>query len=86
MSNRDSGSSRGCLWGAERTGVVEFGSPESLCESENSGFGRRGGERLRKRGRKRETPAGHAGPTGVNWFARVFAFLNSAQIGVGSVA
>ncbi|TWU02946.1 hypothetical protein Pla52n_40340 [Stieleria varia] len=78
MSNRNSESSRGCLWGVGRTRTVEFSSPDSLGESWNLGFGRRGGERPRKRGRKRETPAGHAGPTGVNWFARVFAFFNSA--------
>jgi len=57
-SNRESESSRGCLWGAGRTRVVGFGSPESLRESENMGFGCRGGETPRKTGPKRKTPAG----------------------------
>lgn len=56
MSNRDSESSWGCLWGVGRTRMIGLGSPESLRESENFGLGRRGGERRRKRGENEKRP------------------------------
>ncbi len=67
--------------------MVGLGSPDSLRESENFEFGRRGVERPQKTGQERKTPVGRYWATGVNWFARAFAisklapqFDHSAQL------